>query len=324
MPDAGARTRRPRTRERASEASSDDERERAGAEEAADDSYGSPDPDWLRIDWRQHLRRVELPGCSVNYVEMGDGPPVVFVHGLSGCWQNWLENLPHFAERYRVIALDMPGFGMSPMPTWEISIPAYGRLLHDFCERLGISACAVVGNSMGGFIATEAAISAPGRFKHLALVSAAGITWATARKQPARMMGRLLMAAAPLAFRFRRVGLTRPRARRWGYGGIFHYPNRLCPQLLHEQVEPALQSPALATAMAALTGYDIRDRLEEIDVPTLVVWGQNDRIVPVAAAHHYHRRIPESELVIFERTGHLPQLERPARFNRLVDEFLER
>jgi pimeloyl-ACP methyl ester carboxylesterase len=89
-------------------------------------------------------------------------------------------------------------------------------------------------------------------------------------------------------------------------------------------MEPALQSPALATAMAALTGYDIRDRLEEIDVPTLVVWGQNDRIVPVAAAHHYHRRIPESELVIFERTGHLPQLERPARFNRLVDEFLER
>src|SRR5262245_34049754 len=61
---------------------------------AAGSDYGNPNPEWRRIDWRPHLRRVELPGAEVNYVEIGEGAPVLFVHGISGCWQNWLENLP--------------------------------------------------------------------------------------------------------------------------------------------------------------------------------------------------------------------------------------
>ena len=95
--------------------------------------YGNPDPEWLRIDWRRHLRRVELPGAEVNYAEIGEGEPILFVHGLGGCWRNWLENLPHFGRTHRAIALDLPGFGDSPMPSWTIDMPAYGRLVHDFC-----------------------------------------------------------------------------------------------------------------------------------------------------------------------------------------------
>ena len=99
------------------------------------DPYGNPDPEWLEIDWREHLHEVELDGTRVNYVELGSGPgmAIVFVHGLSGSWQNWLENIPHFARQHRVLALDLPGFGHSPMPEWEISIESYGRLLHRFC-----------------------------------------------------------------------------------------------------------------------------------------------------------------------------------------------
>ena len=143
--------------------------------------YGNPDPEWLKIDWRQHLHRVELPGAEVNYAEIGEGEPILFVHGLAGCWRNWLENLPHFGRSHRAIALDLPGFGDSPMPSWPIDMPAYGRLLHDFCEKLGIDrVAALVGNSMGGFVATEAAIERPSRFDQLVLVSAAGISFAEA------------------------------------------------------------------------------------------------------------------------------------------------
>ena len=78
-----------------------------------------------------------------------------------------LENIPHFARDHRVVALDLPGFGASPMPPWEISIPAYGRFVRDFCERLGIDRCSLVGNSMGGFIATEVAITEPERVDDL-------------------------------------------------------------------------------------------------------------------------------------------------------------
>ena len=122
----------------------------------------TPTREWTRIDWRRHLQQRRAAGGEVNYVEIGEGEPILFIHGISGCWQNWLENLPHFGAGHRAIALDLPGFGASPMPDWEIGMPAYGRLMHDFCEELGLEGATLVGNSMGGFIAVEAVTGGPG------------------------------------------------------------------------------------------------------------------------------------------------------------------
>jgi pimeloyl-ACP methyl ester carboxylesterase len=289
------------------------------------DPYGNPDPEWLRIDWREHRRQVDVVGAKVNYVELGEGPPLLFVHGLSGCWQNWLENIPYFARTHRVVALDLPGFGSSPMPPWEISIPAYGRFLRDFCERLGVGRSSLVGNSMGGFIATEVAITEPDRVDDLVLVSAAGITWARARREPAAMIGRVGRAAVPVLLRFHMQGIKRPRLRRNYFQGVFFDPDGLRREMLWENVVPALHSPGYYDALTTLWGYDIRDRLEEIGVPTLIVWGRNDRVVPVPAALSYKKRIGKNaELVIFAPCGHVPQIERPARFNRLLEGFLAR
>ena len=289
------------------------------------DPYGNPDPEWLKIDWREHLRRIDIVGAGVNYLEMGDGPPLLFVHGLGGCWQNWLENIPHFARTHRVIALDLPGFGSSPMPPWRISIPAYGRFLRDFCERLGVDRCSMVGNSMGGFIATEVAITEPERVDDLTLVSAAGITWARARREPAEMLARMGRAAAPLILRFELSAIRRPKIRDRAFQGVFHDPNHLRRELLWENVVPAFESPGFSDAMRTLVGYDIRDRLEEIEVPTLIVWGRNDRVVPVPAAFSYKKRIGDNaELIIFDECGHVPQMERPVRFNRVLQKFLAR
>ena len=80
-------------------------------------------------------QHASCDGARVNYVEMGEGSPVVFIHGLSGCWQNWLENIPFFARSHRVIAMDLPGFGSSDLPNEEISIPGYGRFVDAFLER---------------------------------------------------------------------------------------------------------------------------------------------------------------------------------------------
>ncbi|MBW8059557.1 MAG: alpha/beta fold hydrolase [Solirubrobacterales bacterium] len=287
--------------------------------------YGNPDPEWLRVDWRQHLRRVELPGAEVNYAEVGEGDPILLVHGLGGCWRNWLENLPHLGRTHRAIALDLPGFGHSPMPSWPIEMPAYGRLIHDFCEKLGIDrVAALVGNSMGGFVSTEATIEQPERFERLVLVSAAGISFAGTQGRRAEAGLRTFETAMAMSFLAgpRRVWLSRPRGRQLAFGSIFRNPNRLRPELLQEQMAPGLNSPGFSDAIRALRGYDTRHRLPEIEIPTMVVWGLNDRLVPVEAALGYHRLIPGSRLEVFERTGHLPQLERPARFNALLDDFL--
>jgi pimeloyl-ACP methyl ester carboxylesterase len=285
--------------------------------------YGNPDPDWLKLDWRPHLHRVQLPGGEVNYAEIGEGDAIVFVHGISGSWQNWLENLPHFGRDRRAIALDLPGFGASPMPSWPIDMFAYGRLLHDFCEKLGVGGGAtLVGNSMGGLVAAEAVLSAPGRFDRLVLVSAAGFinTWlphqrGTATSRAWNTFGRPFGAAA----RF----VVSHRLARWLMFRFFvRHPDRLRKELLWEQMASGLPAPGFADALDAVIEYDARDRLEEIEIPTMIVWGTDDWVIPSAAALSYHRRIAHSRLEIFEDTGHVPQLERPGRFNALLDEFL--
>jgi pimeloyl-ACP methyl ester carboxylesterase len=287
--------------------------------------YGNPDPEWLKIDWREHLRQVDLPGAeAVNYVEIGEGDPIIFVHGIAGCWRNWLENLPYFGRNHRAIALDLPGFGDSPMPSWEISMANYGRLVHDFCERLGLEqVAALVGNSMGGFIGTEAVIEEPERFDRLVLISAAGVSFAEWQGRPFEAGARIFKAAIPFMSGERRIYWTRPLGRKLAFGRLFRNPNKLRPELLAEQVRPGLQAPGFSDALTAIWGYDTRERLTEIEIPTMVVWGLSDQIVPVEGALGYHRLIPHSRLEIFERTGHLPMLERPLRFNPLLDEFIE-
>ena len=287
------------------------------------DPYGNDEPDWLEIDWREHLRGIELDGSWINYVEIGEGPPIVFVHGLGGCWQNWLENLPHFAAAgYRAIALDLPGFGHSPMPEWEISVPAYGRLIDDFCQALNLHSVALAGNSMGGFIAAETAIAEPQWIDHLVLISAAGISSATLRQEPVVAWARTINLLSPLALRLNLAGLRRPGLRQMAFQGVFRHPNRIRRELLYEFSATAIGAPAFTAAAVSLTGYDFLDRLERIAVPTLLVWGRDDLVVPATDAPGYERRIRDCELHIFDECGHLAMAERPVRFNRLVENFI--
>src|SRR3954463_13027826 len=145
---------------------------------------------WLDVDWQaaQHRLaggrrggnysqpRLEIDGREVNYCELGEGPAILFVHGLGASWQSWLEQMPEFAESHRVVAMDLPGFGYSESPSEDISIEYYARWTAKFMDILGIESAAVVGNSMGGFVSAELAIKTPERVQRLVFVSAA-IFW---------------------------------------------------------------------------------------------------------------------------------------------------
>ncbi len=288
------------------------------------DPYGDPAPAWLGIDWQEHLRTIEIGGARINYAEIGSGPAIVFVHGLGGCWQNWLENMPRMAELgYRAIALDLPGFGSSPMPPWQVSIPDYGKLLGDFREALELGTCTLVGNSMGGFIAAEVAVGEPEWIDRLVLVSSAGISHATMRRGPVVAGARVSVLANPLLRRLDIAAMTRPGLRKLTMGGVMRHPERMPREMLVEFLAPALGAPGFVPAVAALTGYDLLDRLERIRVPTLVVWGRDDLIVPAADAAGFMERIPGAQLVVFDDCGHVPMAEHPTRFNRLLAEFCE-
>ena len=283
---------------------------------------------WLDVDWREHQRWMILDGRPVNVIELGEGPPLVFVHGLSGSWPNWLEQLPVFAAAgHRVVALDLPGFGHSPMPAETITISGYARLLDGLCDALQIDAAAVVGNSMGGFVAAELAIAFPQRVERLVLVSAAGLsTYAhpgATRALPAlRLLERTIAAYTGWVASKSDAASRRPGLRNATLGLVTRHPSRLGAALAAEQVRGA-GKPGFIQALQAVNDYDFRDRLPEIACPTLIVWGDGDRIITPRDAEVFAELIPDSRVVVYKDTGHLAMLERPGAFNALLAEFLK-
>jgi pimeloyl-ACP methyl ester carboxylesterase len=178
---------------------------------------------------------------------------------------------------------------------------------------------------MGGFVGAEVAIHFSTRVEKLVLVSAAGLSVEHMRNDRAlaglqRLDELLIFVGSQVAGRSRAL-MSRPRGRRLLMGFVVTHPELLAPAFIAEQVK-GTGKPGFVPALDALTSYPIRDRLNEIQSPTLVVWGDSDRIVPTKDAYEFDRLIPDSRLVVYRDTGHCPQMERPDAFNALVDQFL--
>jgi pimeloyl-ACP methyl ester carboxylesterase len=280
---------------------------------------------WLDVDWNEHQRWVAIGGRQVNVIDLGSGPPLVFIHGLSGSWQNFLEQLPVFAREHRVIAFDLPGFGESEMPAQKITIRGYGEWVAALLDELGVGTAAVVGNSMGGFIGIELAIRFPQRVERLVLVSAAGLSIEYLRNERALSVlnafdNRLAAYTGWLATKSDALA-RRPRARQMIFGIVAAHPDRLPGPLVAEQVRGSGKA-GFIPALDALTDYPIRNRLGEIACPVLIVWGAKDKLVPARDADEFARLIPNSRKVVWQDTGHVAMLERPEAFNRLLEAFL--
>jgi pimeloyl-ACP methyl ester carboxylesterase len=293
----------------------------------ADDDYGaSATPNWRETDWSKELKTVEVEGVPMNYVDVGSGDedPVLLVHGLGGQWQNWLENIPRLALDRRVVAMDLPGSGLTPEPDDDegITIPRYGRFVNGLADELGLGTVELVGNSMGGYIAAEVAIQFPERVKRLVLISAAGISSAESLRAPILTFGRVATALATnTAARHRKLA-ARPVTRHTSLALVARYPRLLKPDLAYEGFFKGAGKPGFDDALRACLDYDFRDRLPEVKVPTLIVWGEKDSIIPVRDADEFERLIEDSRKMVMKDTGHIPMAERPTAFNDVLVEFL--
>lgn len=295
----------------------------------ADEEYGvSAEPSWRDVPWSEHVHTAEIRGATVQYADLGTGDrAVVFVHGLGGSWQNWLENLPATAAAgYRAIALDLPGFGGSAMPTEPISITNFAATVDALCEHLGLGPVTVVGNSMGGFTAAEMAIRHPRRVERLVLVDAAGISTTLYRNALSERFGRAITGAGT-GGAVADPEATKRLMRRPGYiqlamGIVARHPTLLARDLLYEQMQ-SVGAQGFGASLQAIIDYDFLDRLPEIACPTLIVQGTKDFLVPVGDAAEYEARIPRATSLILDDTGHVPMMERPTTFNRALIEFLD-
>ncbi|MHB1467993.1 MAG: alpha/beta fold hydrolase [Solirubrobacteraceae bacterium] len=297
----------------------------ASSSQSATDAGEQKLADWRAVDWGLHQRWVALSGGPVNVIDVGSGPPVLFIHGLGGSWPNWLEQLPVLAEHRRAIALDLPGFGASPMSSEPISIEGYAQTVLELMDTLGVYSAPIVGNSMGGQITAEIALAAPERVERIVLVSPAGISTAAVASRLA-----LIRLAHPLvnlftgriganADSFARRRLLRERA----MSLVATQPQRIAPEFAAEQLR-GMGKPGFLPALQALIEHSqtLGGRLSSISCPTLVLWGQDDPVVPSRDADAFAERIPNARKVVWEDTGHVAMFERAADFNALLEDFL--
>jgi pimeloyl-ACP methyl ester carboxylesterase len=274
---------------------------------------------------------VSVAGRAVNVLDVGRGPAIVFIHGHNVCLQHWLEQVEAFRHTHRVIAFDLPGFGSSEMPE-EVSITGYAAATAELCRELGVTSATVVGNSMGGLIAAELAISYPRLVEQLVLVSPAGLSDrymglpAALISHPVGVaVARGMFAAGPPPERLSRALAARPRGRVVALGVLNARPaahaDRLHPAMVHELARN-FAAPAAAAAARALATHELRSRLHEISAPTLIVWGDRDKLIPLRCGHEFERLIPDARLRVYEDTGHNAMIERPHRFNKELAAFM--
>ncbi len=282
-------------------------------------------------------RFVEVQHMRLHYLVAGHGRPVLMIHGLgSSGGLEWRRNLEALAAQHRVFALDLPGFGRSDKPRIDYTLELFVECVSQFLDAVEVRRTALVGASLGGRIAVGLALRHPDQVERLCLVDALGFgrparNWVY-RAMVVPGLGEVILRGVEAAMRRLRPGVIR---RLWAW--YVRRPRRYAALLSDAHLkdvrtvfhEPGFQEAYLGTLRALARGRALRDHVQvgaeasELLVPTLIVWGAEDRLFPVAHAEAAARRIRGARLVVFAGCGHTPQLEDAARFNTLLAAFLD-
>ena len=260
-------------------------------------------------------RDVIADGIRIHLVEAGEGPALILLHGLTASHFTWEHTIPAFADRWRVIAPDLPGHGRSDKPDAPYTIDFYAGVIRSLARALDVEEAFVVGNSLGGQIAVELGLAYPRFTRALVLAAPAGGYASGMRAVGWAIEG----LAGPRTLR-----LALPRA----LGFCFHdarqpaYVARrtvLLERLTHEDYPRFARAVSRSLRGALAAG---RQPLERLFQPTLLVWGRHDRLVALSGSRRLLRAVPHARLAVLEGCGHLPMVEQPARFNHVVTDFL--
>ena len=273
-----------------------------------------------------HFRHIH--GYRRAYRFAGSGPPILLVHGIGDSSATWLGVLERLAHRYTVIAPDLLGHGDSDKPRADYSVAAYACGMRDLLTVLDVDRVTVVGHSLGGGVAMQFAYQFPERCERLVLVSAAGIgkevhPLLRLAAGPGAEASLPLVTTAPVR---RAVRLVTPVLRRTGRAGLgpdFDY--------IFDGYHALTTTTARQAFLRSLrAGVDLNGQVITMldrsylaaGLPTLIIWGARDRVIPVQHASTAHGAMPGSRLEIFDGAGHFPHRHDPAAFVDVLDQFI--
>lgn len=257
----------------------------------------------------EHMAHQEtfetVTGCRIRIMRKGQGHPLLFLHGASGA-ANWLPFMDMLAKNYDVIVPEHPGFGGSETPEWLDTVGDLAHFYRDLIDHLGLSAVHLVGTSLGGWIAAELATFTCEKIKSLTLVAPAGITVPGVRKGDMFMWSPEELSSK-----------------------LFHNQElaRSVPQPTSEEAVMVMLKNRLMTAKLGwsprMHNPHLRKWLHRISAPTLIIWGDDDQLLPAAYGPAYRDLIPASSLHIIAQCGHLPHVEKAQEFVAKVTQFTQ-
>lgn len=281
-------------------------------------------------------RKIAQPSLTVagsqmtlltEYLTAGEGPPLLLLHGVGDSAYSWEWVIPSLARTHRIYAPSLPGFGGSAKPKIEYSPEFYTTFVTAFLDTLGLEQVSLVGNSLGGLVGIRLALAAPSRVKALVLVDSAGLGRGLNPLMRLQTLPGTAKFLAPL-------GKTSIGAKIWAWafcGLTLAKPNRVKRDWF-ERLSQMAQDPGYLEAtvsalrnVGTLTGQHdheiMLDKLSRLTIPTLLIWGEQDRVLPVHHAKAAISRLPQGRLEILSDCGHIPQIEQPERLEAALSKF---
>jgi 2-hydroxy-6-oxonona-2,4-dienedioate hydrolase len=270
------------------------------------------------LGYNTPMKLIDVDGYNIRYLHytnMKASPKnstLVLLHGIGASADRWSDVSPTLSKYYQLIIPDIVGFGYSDKPTIEYTMDFFVRFFEDFLRKLEVSRLSIIGASFGGYLGTEFTIRHSEKVDKLILAAPAG-----AMRTSTRILDQYIMAALYPTYE------NTNRA----FRDMAYEPSVVSEDTIRDFMNrmrlPNAKYAFMSTLLAIRDSKDLSGRLSRISVPTLLIWGANDRMIPLAYSKEY-TEIPNSQLAIIDNCGHTPFVEKPSEFNNIVLKFLKR
>ena len=270
---------------------------------------------------------VALHGHELSYIDSGTGPVVLFIHGILGSQQQWSQLVDAMDDDHRVVVPDLFGHGESAKPLGDYSLSAHAATMRDLLDHLGVNRVTLVGHSLGGGIAMQFFYLFPERVERLVLVSSGGLGREVnlilrSATLPGAAQVLSVVASAPILSGVEALGRGASKLG-WRPGADVGAIWRGFSSLGDHESRAAFLATTRAVIDIGGQSISAHDHLDgALPITTMIVWGSNDRMIPVEHARTVSRSLPDCQVEIFEGAGHFPHLDDPDRFARVLREFI--
>lgn len=257
---------------------------------------------------------VQVGANKIRYLEEGgsDGT-VLLIHGLGASAERWARVIPYLSKKYHVIAVDLIGYGFSDKPSVDYTPAFFSQFIFDFLNTLGITKTSMIGSSLGGQIVAELAITQSRVIEKIVLVSPSGIMKQSTPTFDAYTLAALYPTQEGTKTAFQMMA-----------GEHKEIDSDTIDGFIQRMTLPNAKMAFMSTILGIRNAISLSERLGEISVPTLIVWGKQDTLIPIAYSKDFVSSIKNCQFVEMESSGHTPHVEEPKKFSEIVLRFLNR